>query len=128
MSITTRTKYLFIAIAIFIIEVLIATVFAHISFIRGSLGDFLVVALIYFFIQSIKRFKPVHLAAGVFLFACAVEIAQYFHLADMLHFHEGSVPYILLGNSFSGRDIVMYLLGSIGAGVVDGWYLRGRRK
>jgi hypothetical protein len=119
-----RIKYIAIAVSIFVTEVLIATVFSHVAIVRGSLGDFLVVMLIYFAVQSVKRFKPVHLAIGVFLFACGVETSQYFHVATLLHFRPGTIPYILMGDSFSWSDIGMYLLGAGAASVLDYWIIK----
>ena len=120
---TTRSKYFGLAFAILCAEILIATAFAGIPFIRGSMSDFLVVALIYFLIRAIKPVKPLPLAIGVFLFACAVEGLQYAHLADALHLPAGSLFYILLGNTFSLMDILMYLLGSMASFLVDVWFL-----
>ncbi|MES2933858.1 MAG: DUF2809 domain-containing protein [Pseudomonadota bacterium] len=116
-----RQKYLALILAIFIIELLVATTLAQIRFIRGSISDFLVVALIYFSVQAIKPLPPLRLAIGVFLFACLVEISQYFHLADQLPIPPGGVVHILLGNTFSLQDIAMYLLGSIAAYGCDRW-------
>ncbi|MBI3230901.1 MAG: DUF2809 domain-containing protein [Burkholderiales bacterium] len=116
---SARLRYALIAIAIFIIEVIIAIRLVDLSFIRGSVGDFLVVALIYFFMLSLKDWPRKSLALWVFVFACLVEITQYFHLADMLGLRRGSVIYILLGNVFSWQDIAMYLLGTWAAYGVD---------
>jgi len=122
-----RSKYLFLALIFFLVEVLIATRLAGIPFIRGSLSDILVVALVYFFVQSLRKVKPLPLAIGVFLLACAVEVTQYFHLARALHFPKGGLFTILAGNTFSFMDILMYLLGSVASLAVDTWLFRPAR-
>lgn len=116
---TLRTKYLGLALALFLLEVLIATRLAGIPFLRGSLSDILVVALVYFLVQATRTVKPLPLALGVFLLACAVEVTQYFHLARTLRLPKGSLIAILAGNTFSFLDILMYLLGSVASLAVD---------
>lgn len=123
---TIRKKYLGLALAIFVLEVLVATRLAHVRFIRGSVSDFLVVPLICFTIQAFRRVEPATLSVGVFLFACAVEVAQYFHLAEALHLPVGGILFILLGNSFSVMDLLMYFLGGVAAFVVDDRLLKER--
>lgn len=114
-----RLLYALLALAIFLVEVLIATRLVDLRFIRGSVGDFLVTGLLYFLLQAARPSPPKALAAGVFVFACLVELAQYFHLADRLGFARGSVWHILLGNVFSWQDILMYGLGCLAAYGLD---------
>ena len=114
-----RLLYVLLALAIFLLEVFIATQLRQFDFIRGSLGDFLVVGLIYFVVQACWPCPSRQLAIGVFVFSIAVEISQYFHLADALHFAKGSWQHIVLGNVFSWGDILMYLLGCIAVYAFD---------
>jgi hypothetical protein len=106
-----RALYLFLALLIFVVEVLIATRFRGASFVRGSLGDVLVVILIYFAALSLREFRRVRLALAVFLFACAIEGAQYFHLARALGLRKGGVLWIALGATFQWADILCYFVG-----------------
>ncbi len=73
-----RSSFL-ISIVIFFIEVLIAK-FVDDAFIRPYGGDILVVILIYYFVKSFVQVKPFYLAMGVLLFACMVEVGQYFKI------------------------------------------------
>ena len=98
-----RQKYFTLATAIFLVELLVATSLAQIRLVRGSIGDFLVVGLIYFACQCIKPMPPLRLTVGVFLFACAVEASQYVHLADQLPIAKNGVIHILLGNIHSAH-------------------------
>jgi hypothetical protein len=107
-----RVLYLSCAILIFIVEILIATRLRNVPFVRGSLGDVLVVILIYCTALSVREFHRVRLAVGVFLFACAIEGAQYFHLARSLGLRPGGVLWIALGATFRWADILCYLVGS----------------
>lgn len=47
----------------------------------------------------------------MFLFACAIEGAQYFHLAGVLGLRPGGVIWIALGATFHWTDILCYLVG-----------------
>ena len=122
-----RLVCLGLALFIFGLEVLVATQLAQVKFIRGSMSDFLVTPLIYFAVCACRPVAPRPLAAGVFLFACAVEAAQYVHLADVLGFPRGSLFHVLLGNSFSLMDVLMYFLGCVAALGLDTWLLRRPR-
>lgn len=108
-----KLQHLLIAVFVFITEILIATTFAHTGFIRPFLGDYLVVILLYHLLKSARDIPPLKLAVGVFVFACMVETAQYFQLADLLGFPRGSIMSILIGTNFSWADILMYLLGCV---------------
>ncbi|HNT76169.1 MAG TPA: DUF2809 domain-containing protein [Anaerolineae bacterium] len=115
----SKTKHLLIAIALFIVEILIATVFSHIKFVRAYLGDFLVVMLLYHIVKIFYDVAPLTLAALVFSVACGVEVSQYFHLADIWGLPRGSLLSILIGTDFSWIDILMYFLGSLTAYLAD---------
>lgn len=106
-----RAVYLSLAILIFVIEVLIATRLKNVPLVRGSLGDVLVVILIYCTALSLRDLHRVRLAVGVFLFACAIEGAQHFHLARALGLRPGGILWIALGATFQWADILCYLVG-----------------
>lgn len=106
-------KHLLIALTVFIVEILVATVFSHMRFIRSFIGDYLVVILIYHLVKGFRDFPPLTLAVGVFIFSCGIEIAQYFQLADWLGLERGGVLRVIIGSSFSWLDILMYLLGCV---------------
>lgn len=119
-----RCLYAGLACAVFLLECLVATLFVPIHFIRGSMSDYLVVILIYFGIRTCYLAKPWHLATGVFLFATMIEVGQYYHLADRLGAAHRGLARLLLGNVFSLQDILMYLLGSVSALLLDTFILR----
>jgi len=121
-----RIKYLLITVLIFVCEILIATKLSGFKFIRENFGDFLVVILLYFAVKTIRDFPALPLAISIFVFASAIEISQYFHLADALGLRRGSVLSIALGNNFSFYDILMYLAGSIAACAIDVWFFQKR--
>lgn len=104
-------KYLGVFVILLIIEIYIG-VFVHDKIIRPFVGDALIVLVIYFFIRSfIKklRFLPVY----VFLFACVIEIGQYFNLISILHMENFKFARIIIGATFDFKDIFSYLIGTI---------------
>jgi hypothetical protein len=121
------TKHLLIVLLVFVAEILVATTFAQVRFIRSSISDFLVVILLYHLVKTFRPVSPLRLAIVVFLLACAVETAQYFHLGDVLGFRRGSLHSILLGTSFSWSDILMYFLGCATSYLLDSRFLSRTR-
>ena len=124
-----RRRYALLSLLLFATEVLIATQLAHVPFVRGSLGDVLVVGLLYCLVLSLRDVDRPRLAAAVFLFACAVELTQYFELARLLGLRPGSVGWIVLGSTFQWTDILCYFVGCVAALVLDRsqWLRRGSR-
>ena len=68
---------------ILIIEIIIG-VYIHDAFIRPYIGDVLVVILICCFIRIFILRSLRRLPVYVFVFACFIELLQYFQLADRL--------------------------------------------
>lgn len=115
----SRATYLVLALALFATEVVIATALQHWPFVRGSLGDVLVTSLVYCTALAIRDFERLRLGVGVFLFACLVESAQYFHVAAALGLAKGSALRIAIGDSFQWGDIVCYFVGCVVTFVID---------
>ena len=112
---THRLRYGVIALLLLCVEIVIATKLSHLDFVRGSLGDILVVVLLYAFALSIRDFDRRRLAAGTFLFACFIELCQYFRLAHALRLHPNGVLSTVLGSTAAWEDVVCYLVGTVAA-------------
>ncbi|WDF47399.1 DUF2809 domain-containing protein [Chryseobacterium sp. KACC 21268] len=113
-------KNLLIAIAIFLVEILIATKLKDWFFVRAYLGDVFVVMLMYYFIKAFLDFEPVKLIIGIFIFSCLIEFLQYFHFAEVLGFKDNRLMMIVLGNSFSWLDILCYFAGCVVLFLIEG--------
>jgi DNA integrity scanning protein DisA with diadenylate cyclase activity len=113
MKIQFNLKYFLFTILLFLTEVLIATLLKDIFFVRAYLGDVIVVILLYTFVKSFIVINNENLIAGIFIFSCLIEFAQYFNIAEKLGFRKGSLMYVVIGNSFSWIDIVCYASGCI---------------
>lgn len=109
-----RFNYFLLTILLFVVEVLIATVWKENVFLRSYIGDVLVVALIYTFILSFFRIKNKNaLILGVFIFSVFIEVLQYLNIAEFLQLRQGSWQHIVVGSSFSWWDIVCYAVGCL---------------
>lgn len=97
-------------IGIFLIELCIA-LFVHDDFIRPYGGDVLVTVLICCFVRIFFPDGVRLLPVWVFLFAAAVEVGQYFDFVTLLGLGDSGFFRILLGSTFSWKDIVCYAVG-----------------
>lgn len=104
-----KLKYTLAAVALFIVEVIIATQLNDYHFIRAYFGDFLVVILLYCMAKAVYDFDPKRLAIGIFVFSAGVEVAQYFRIADALQLTGWAR--VVVGTSFSFHDLLMYAAG-----------------
>ncbi len=107
---TFDKKYLLLAIILFLTEVVIA-LFIKDTLIRPFVGDALVVVLIYCFFRIFLNVTTWKLAFGVFLFACVIEILQYFDYVALLHLENNRVISIILGRTFEWLDFIAYFTG-----------------
>ncbi|SFU45192.1 Protein of unknown function [Pustulibacterium marinum] len=106
-----RKTYIIGTLLFFVIEVLIASFF-HDRFIRPIFGDYLVVFLVYCFVQSFlvsKKYGWVSFA--VLLFAYLIEILQYINLIELLGMQHTTFTRLTLGSSFEWADMLAYTLG-----------------
>jgi Protein of unknown function (DUF2809) len=105
-------KYFYFALVLFLIEVCIA-VFVDDIFIRPFVGDVLVVILIYCFIKAFWNIQSSIAAVSVFMFACIIEILQYFNFVDKLGLQNNRMLAIALGSTFDWKDLIAYAIGAI---------------
>lgn len=82
-----RIFYIISFLMIFCIEVLIA-LYVRDSFVRPYMGDALVVVLVYSFVRIFIPTGIPRLPFYVFLFACFVEILQYFSIGGNAGNHQ----------------------------------------
>lgn len=109
---TFDRKYFFLAVALFIIEVLIA-LYLHDRIIRPYVGDFLVVFLIYCAVRTFLKASALKVAIGVLFFSYLVEALQYFKIVELLHLQHNEVAGTVTGNSFDWIDLLLYTLGIV---------------
>lgn len=94
---------------IFYIELLIA-LYVRDNFVRPYIGDVLVVVLVYSFVRMFLPTGTPRMPFYIFLFACFVEVMQYFQLVETLGI-TNRVARVVLGSTFDWADIVCYAVG-----------------
>ncbi len=107
-----RLRYALAFAALLITEVLIA-LFVKDAFIRPYGGDILVTILLCCFIRMFMPDRCRLLPLWVFLFAVAVEFAQYFDFVTWIGLGDIAFFRILLGTSFAWLDIPCYGIGCL---------------
>lgn len=108
-----RAKYIVIAIALFVVLCIIALTFRHMPFIRGFVGDVVVVAFLYVLIKSVKDFPDIRLIISILLFAYIVEWTQYIKLIDKLGLGHNRRVALIMGAVFDWWDILAYTIGAM---------------
>ena len=99
-----------LAIILFLAEVLIA-LFVKDSLIRPFLGDVLVVVLIYCFVRIFLNVNYRRAAIGVLIFACVIEVLQYFDYVKLLGLEQNRVLSVAMGRTFEWLDFAAYATG-----------------
>lgn len=102
-------NYLIVFIFLFITEIAIAY-FHFNSFIRGFLGDMLVILLLYSFLKIFIRNQVLKTSISVLAFAYVVELLQLFKLTEKLNIHS-EILLTIIGSVFDWRDLIAYTLG-----------------
>lgn len=105
-------RYFVLALALFVIEVLIA-LYVSDRFIRPYGGDYLVVILLYCAVKSVLNLPSQIVAAGVLLFSYCIEVLQFYRLVDRLGLSGNKLAKTVIGYGFSWWDILAYTLGIV---------------
>lgn len=106
-----------ITFVLFTVEVLIALFIG--GFVRNYVGDVFVVILMYAFIRTFSEGFKMRLPLYLFLFATAIEIAQWCRFTDLLSINNNSALGIAIGSSFDWGDILSYAIGATVCFVVE---------
>ncbi len=119
-------KLIFAAVSLILLvsEILIGK-YAH-GFVRGSVGDILVVILLFSLLRIIFTDKPKILPLLVFAFAVIIEILQYFEFVSLIGMSDNRIVSIALGGTFSFGDIACYAAGAVICLLID--HITGIRK
>lgn len=103
-------KYLFLTIFLFTVETIIA-LFIKDTVVRPFIGDVLVVVLVYCFLRIFLIFDYRKIAFAVFIFACGIEILQYFDYVKLLGLENNGVLSVMMGRTFEWLDFAAYFTG-----------------
>ena len=112
MKLTFNRNYFIGFIILLLIEILIERFFKT-GFIRHTLGDYLVVILLYCFVRAFTNLTVKIAAISVLIFAYIVEVLQYLNIVSFLGLSSNKTANIIIGNTFSFSDILAYTFGII---------------
>jgi hypothetical protein len=110
MKFAFNLKYLLLTVVLFLTELVIA-LFIKDTVIRPFVGDLLVVCLIYCFLRIFLQTDYWKAAFGVLIFACLIEICQYFDYVKLLGLENNRVLSVAMGRTFEWSDFLAYLTG-----------------
>lgn len=94
------------------IEILIAG-FLKSGFIRHTVGDFLVVILLFCFFKSFLKIESIKLGMAPLIIAYYIEFLQLTDFLNYLGLKNNTWANLLFGNYFSIQDLLAYSLGTI---------------
>jgi Protein of unknown function (DUF2809) len=117
-TIDNRTAYAVAAILFFLTEVAIAAL-VHDAIVRPYLGDSLAVVLVYCAVRAATPLGMRWSAAAALALACAIEIGQWFHLADLIGLGHIRIARIVLGTGFDPTDFLAYAGGAVAVLIVE---------
>jgi len=106
-----RMPYALAAVAVFVIEILIA-LYVHDAVIRPYIGDSLAVILLYLGLRAVTPMRVLPAVATALAIAFAIEFGQMFHLIDMLGLRGNRIASFILGGYFDVRDLFCYSAGT----------------
>ena len=120
MKIHFSAKHLLATLFLFMVEVAIAH-FHFTLFIRGFLGDVLVILLLYFFIKIFIKNNSFKISISVLAFAFLVELLQFFKITEILNV-QSKLLLTVLGAVFDPLDLVAYSLGFVIILIIEGYF------
>ena len=123
MNISNSKIYSVLTVIIFIAEVSIALFFKD-KVIRPFVGDVLVVILIYCFLRIFLNVNYLKAAFGVLLFACLIEILQYFDYVRLLGLENSRFFSVIMGRTFELTDFAAYFTGFLAIILTENIYER----
>lgn len=110
---SNKIKYLIATILLFILCIFIVILFSKQPFIRGFVGDVVIVMLLFCFFKIFKNFDSLRLSIGVTLFAYFIEFTQYIKIIPLLGLKENYFTKIVFGSVFDPMDLLAYTIGGI---------------
>jgi hypothetical protein len=88
-------------------------IFSGNRFIRGFIGDIIVILLVYFFIKIFSDFHALKLTLFTLAIAFTTEFLQYLRLTSYLGLEHNPLALLIFGSVFDPYDLVAYTIGAI---------------
>ncbi len=113
-----NSYYFIITCFLFLVELTIAFTLKD-GFIRFTVGDYLASILLYCFIRSITKFKPLQIAVITLFVSYSIEGLQFINILQILNLEKYTTTKVLFGTSFSYEDLIAYTFGTITIYFID---------
>jgi hypothetical protein len=114
-----RLVYFSLSLMCIIFCILIVLLFSEMPFIRGLVGDVIIVVFIYYFIMTLKDFSSIYVVIFTLVLALITEVLQYFHFASILGLQHNKIAQLVIGSIFDPMDMIAYTIGCIFAFIID---------
>ena len=88
------------------------------GFVRHYAGDVLAVILLYALARAVFSKPPLNLPLKIFVFAAALELAQYFGAVQILGI-ENKILKVMIGGTFDFTDLLCYAAGCVLTGAYE---------
>lgn len=111
MKVQLNKRYFTPFLLVLVAEIAIAIFYFH-RFVRGFLGDVLVIPLMYYLLRSISSLKHKPTILLVLLIGFITEVFQWLSLIQHLKMND-SFTRLVLGNTYDPLDLLAYVLGAI---------------
>ncbi|MDV6236185.1 DUF2809 domain-containing protein [Leptospira ellisii] len=108
--------------------VLIVKAFHSVPFIRGFMGDMMVMMSIYSFCKSVFDFPSFCLSVFVLTVSFVVETAQYLRSIGIFRWNETETSRLTVGSVFDPWDLIAYLCGAAAIYFLDRTILKRASK
>jgi hypothetical protein len=120
-----RLIYFVLTVACFIDCIIIVKIFSGNQFIRGFIGDTIVILLVYFFIKIFSDFHALKLTLFTLAIAFTTESLQYLRLASYLGLEHNPLAVLIFGSVFDPYDLVAYTIGAVLVYFIDTKLIEG---
>ncbi|MFC7358318.1 DUF2809 domain-containing protein [Jejudonia soesokkakensis] len=110
-------RNLILFVLLLIAEIAIALFHFH-KFVRGFIGDVLVIPLLYYFLKLLTKFSTLKTLVIVLLIAFSIEFLQLFPISETLEINNNIIN-IIIGTTFDPKDLLAYFIGGIGVFTIE---------
>jgi len=114
-----RLIYCSLSVLCFVVCILIVILFNDNHFIRGFIGDVIVILLVYFLSKIFYDFHAQKLTTFVLMVAFATEFLQLAKLTTFLGLEHNTLVRLIFGSVFDPYDLFAYTIGAVLVYVID---------
>jgi hypothetical protein len=114
-----RIVYFSLSLLCFLSCVFIVKFFNHNLFIRGTIGDMIVISLIFYIVKLFYDFNSLKLTIFTLAIAFTTEFLQYLKIIKLFGLEHNALAGLIFGSVFDPFDLLAYTAGAVLVFVVD---------